>query len=112
MGPVSAVHQQSSRGLPVTPAVHTIFFVHLLNLPGVSATLEEVIVGLMPEGQGSKLGAWEFGDGAEVQSIDRYPDDIDRQSCASGQPDRGIRKRDLAEQDHDCDHDEDKLLEQ
>ena len=48
----------------------TISFVQFRNLECVSTALDDVVVELVPESQGSELGAGEFSERIEVKSVD------------------------------------------
>jgi hypothetical protein len=49
---------------------------HLVNLPKVLATLNYIVVELIPKGDSSQLGAWEACNGTEYQSMNTETQEI------------------------------------
>ena len=54
----------------------TVLFMHLLDLPGVSAALDNIVVELIPKTYGSNLWPRNLGKWIEIQAMDIQPDDI------------------------------------
>ena len=51
------------------PKKHTIFLVHLFDLPEVLIILNSFVVGLIFSSQGSKFGAREFGQRTQYKTV-------------------------------------------
>ena len=64
----------------LTRLKHTIFFVHFLDLPRVPATLDDIVVVLIPQSQSSNLGAGELCKRTEKQAIDSKGEVVSEQS--------------------------------
>lgn len=66
----------------------TIFIMHLPDLPGVSAFLDNIVVELVPETCGSELWPRNLGKGIKIHAIDIQPEDVkdreDRQQSEQG----------------------------
>lgn len=50
---------------------------HLPDLPGVSALLDNIVVEFIPEGCGSEFGARELGKWIKIHAIDIQSEDVE-----------------------------------
>lgn len=55
----------------------TIFFMHLPDLPGVSAFLDDIVVELIPQSCGSELRSGNFGKWIKIDAIDIQAEDVE-----------------------------------
>ena len=54
----------------------TVLFMHLLDLPGVSAALDNIVIELIPKTYSSNLWPRNLGKRIEIQAMDIQPNDI------------------------------------
>ena len=55
----------------------TIFFMHLPDLPGVSALLDDIVVEFIPQSCGSELRPGKFGKWIKIDAIDIQAEDVE-----------------------------------
>ena len=54
----------------------TVLFMHLLDLPGVPAALDNIVVELIPKTYSSNLWPRNLGKWIEIQAMDIQPNDV------------------------------------
>lgn len=77
---IGPFHKILGRGLCGQHRYRTILFVHLGNLRAVSATLDDIVIELIPQCQRSQFGAWEFGYWAPIKTIEGESNEIKKES--------------------------------